>query len=612
VAEILTHKLGRPLTEKEQQAETKFDQLGLDSLDRTELTLAVEQRFGFSSDQVPETLGQLWAVAQGLAERAPPRPPTPAWFRPLSQTGPVEPLGRTIAEAFVNRALAQHGDVIVADDLSGPLTYGRLLTGVCVLARRFAALPGANVGLLLPASVAADTAYMALLLAGKVPVLLNWTTGPTHLAEAVRLMTLSHVVTSRAFIDRIAVTVPGAQFLYLEELRQSVGKLELLRTLLVTRWLPGRVRRRVPVVDPGQPAMVLFTSGSERAPKAVPLTHNNILSEMRAAVPFVGLTAQDTLLGFLPPFHSFGIAVGILLPLLGGLRVVHHPDPTNAAGLVRKVAGYRATLLVGTPTFVGYIVDRAKPGDLDSLRLIVVGAEQCPASLHERCRQMAPAAVLLEGYGITECSPVVAVNRPTANRPGTVGQALPGLDTVVVDVDTEAELPGGQRGMLWVSGPTVFPGYIGYDGPSPFRERRGKRWYVTGDLATIDADGYIRLAGRLKRFLKAGGEMISLPALEEPFTRRYPPTEQGPRVAVEGVETDAGRRIALWTTEHLSVTEANALLQQEGFRGVMRLDEVRLVEQLPLLGTGKVDYKALRAELTGDVSKAVPQADAHR
>jgi long-chain-fatty-acid--[acyl-carrier-protein] ligase len=598
VADIVAQKLGRPLTQHEQQAQTQLDQLGLDSLDRAELTLAVEQRFGFSSDQVPQTLGQLWAVAQGLVEREPPKAPAPAWFRPLSGTGPVEALGQTIAEAFVNRALAQPGDVIVADDVSGPITYRRLLVGVCVLARRFAGLQGANVGLLLPASVAADTAYLALLLAGKVPVLLNWTTGPANLAAAARLMTLSHVVTSRAFIDRTAIEVQGTQYLYLEDLRQGVGKMEQLRTLLVVRWLPGRVRRRVPAVDPGQAAMVLFTSGSERAPKAVPLTHANILSEMAAAVPFVGLTVRETLLGFLPPFHSFGIAVGILLPLLGGMRVVHHPDPTDAARLARKINAYRVTMLVGTPTFISYIVQRAKPGDFDSLRLIVVGAEPCPASLHERCRQLAPAAALLEGYGVTECSPVVAVNRPEANRPGTVGQPLPGLQVGLVDVDSEEPLPPGRRGMLWVSGPTVFPGYVGYDGPSPFRERQGKRWYVTGDLAEIDGDGYIRLAGRLKRFLKAGGEMISLPALEEPFARRYPPTDKGPRVAVEGVETDTGRRIVLFTTETLSLAEANALLQQEGFRGVMRLDEVRRLEHLPLLGTGKVDYKVLRAQIT--------------
>src|SRR5205085_6230371 len=197
---------------------------------------------------------------------------------------------------------------------------------------------------------------------------------------------------------------------------------------------------------------------------------------------------------------------------------------------------------------------------------------KCPLALYERCKQAAPEAALLEGYGVTECSPVVAVNRPGTVRPGTVGPPLPCVEVTAVDVDSEEELPRSRMGVLWVSGPTVFPGYIGEEQSSPFRDRGGKRWYVTGDLAEIDADGYIKLAGRLKRFLKAGGEMISLPALEEPLAKKYPPGEEGPRVAVEGVETDAGRRIVLFTTEPITAAEANAILQQEGFRGVMRLD----------------------------------------
>jgi long-chain-fatty-acid--[acyl-carrier-protein] ligase len=570
----------------------------MDSLDRMDVTLNVEQRFGFSGDDVPTSVGDLWALAGGLASKGPPKPAPPEWFRPPAQDGAPDIQGDTIAEAFVTRALGCPKDVAAADDMAGVITYERLLIGALVMARRFRELPGDNVGLMMPASVGADIALMGLYLAGKLPVVMNWTTGPANLAHAAELMGLSHVVTSEAFIDRTGVEIDDVDYVFLEEVRESIGKWELLTTLLSVRWRPGALRARVPRPDPESPAVVLFTSGSERAPKAVPLTHRNLLTNQRAGISVFGLKRTDCALGFLPTFHSFGLSVTTLLPLLAGIRVVHHPDPTDSAGLARKIGAYKVTILVGTPTFVSYIVDRAAPGQLASLRMIVVGAEKCPDELRERCRKAAPDAPVLEGYGITECSPVVSVNRPADNRPGTLGQPVPQVEVSVADLETDETLPAGQMGMLLVTGPTVFPGYIGFDGPSPFQERDGKRWYVTGDLASVDADGFIHFNGRLKRFLKAGGEMISLPALEEPLAQKYPPTDKGPRVAVEGIETPEGKRIVLFTTEAIELDEANALLWEGGFRGVMRLDEVRRVKAIPVLGTGKTDYKVLRQWIT--------------
>ena len=210
---------------------------------------------------------------------------------------------------------------------------------------------------------------------------------------------------------------------------------------------------------------------------------------------------------------------------------------------------------------------------------------------------MTPHAMISEGYGITECSPVVSAGRPGNLRPGTIGQPLDGVEVLVVDNDTMEPLPIGERGLLLVSGPTIFPGYLHYDGPSPFHEREGKRWYITGDLAFLDNENFIHFAGRLKRFIKSGGEMISLPALEEPLASNYPPGEKGPQVAVEGIETPTGRKIVLFTITDLTLPDANALLTAAGFRGIMRLDEVRKIEALPLLGTGKIDYKILRAQI---------------
>jgi long-chain-fatty-acid--[acyl-carrier-protein] ligase len=530
-------------------------------------------------------------------EKEPPKPPAPEWFRPASDEGRPRILGETIPEALIARALADRSGVAVADDLSGVVTYERLLAGALVMARRFARLPTANVGLMLPASVACDTMFLGLSLAGKVPVLLNWTTGPANLAHAVRLTGLTHVITSWRLRDRLGLAIEGVQYLDVEDLRPQVGWFERVLAILAVRGRPGRIRRRVPETLPDATAAILFTSGSEKAPKAVPLTHRNVLANQMGALSAIGPTRRDSVLSFLPMFHSFGFTVTGLLPLLAGVRVVHHADPTDAAALARKVAAYRPTLVAGTPAFIEHILKRARPGELDSLRLIFVGAEKCPSALFDEARRLVPGADLVEGYGVTECSPVISANRPGANRPGSVGQPLPGVEVCVTDLETGEVLPAGRMGMLQVSGPSVFPGYLG-DEASPFVERQGKRRYVTGDLAEIDPDGFIHFRGRLKRFLKAGGEMISLPALEEPFTLRYPPGEDGPRVAVEGVETEDGRDIVLFTTEPITLKEANARLIEAVFRGVMRLDEVRRLESIPVLGTGKVDYRRLRAMIT--------------
>jgi long-chain-fatty-acid--[acyl-carrier-protein] ligase len=601
VAQIIEDKSKRPLTEKENVPETTFAQLGLDSLDAMDVTFAIEQRFGFNSESVPKSLGELWALAEGVQEKTPPKPPPVGWTEPTTDETPLTIAGETFAEAFLNQAFASRKMLVVADDIAGGLTFERLIIGASAMAARFRTLSATNVGLMLPASAACDVAFLGLHLAGKVPVVLNWTTGPANLAHSARTAGLTHVITSKAFVDRVSVEVPGTQFLFAEDLRASIGKLELFRRMLGVRWFGGIAKRRMLgrlELDPHKPAVILFTSGSEKAPKAVPLTHANIISDQRGCLDALKISRKNSAIGFLPMFHSFGLTVTGLLPLFVGVRIVHHPDPTDAGALVRKIATYKPTLIAGTPTFLNFILDRARPGELDSLRIVVVGAEKCPPHVFEKAKRLAPNAEVLEGYGITECSPVVSVNRPGQVKPGTIGDPLPCVEVCVTDLETKELLPKEKMGMLHVAGPTVFPGYLG-DEKSPFEEIGGKRWYVSGDLAALDATGAIVFHGRLKRFLKAGGEMISLPALEEPFAKKYPPTDEGPRVAVEGIETPDGRRIVLFTTEDLSLKDVNALLQAEGFRGVMRLDEVKKLDKIPTLGSGKTDYKVLRAMISG-------------
>ena len=601
VAEIVAEKTKRNLSPEEQKPERTFQDLGIDSLDAMDIGLAVEHRFGFSARQMPTTLGGLWALASGQVAAGVVEPAPPTWAAPPGPPKEIEFLGATIPEAVLNRVLKNPKDVAVADDMAGAMTYERLLLGATLLADRFAAIDGKPVGLMLPASVAGVTALLGLHLAGKLPVILNWTTGPANMAHAVKVVGVTVVVTSRQFIDRTQIAVPGATFYFLEDVRKSVTKFEKVwRLLSVTLFRTQTVRRRLARLStkPDDPAVVLFTSGSEKEPKAVPLTHANVIEDLKGAAPLFEIDRHNSGLVFLPLFHSFGHTVTGLLPLFIGLKVVYHPDPTDAGALAGKCAAYQTTILAATPTFLGYLFEKAKPGELSSLRIIILGAEKCPDWMFDKAKQLAPDAVILEGYGITECAPVVSLNPRHAPKRGTIGKPLLNVEVAVRDLETDERLPNERMGMLHVSGPNVFPGYLGGDVPPPFREFDGKTWYVTGDLAELDADGYIVFHGRLKRFLKAGGEMISLPQLEEPFARKYPPTDQGPRVAVEGIETDTGRRVVLFTTEAIELKEANALLQAEGFRGVMRLDAVERIDRVPTLGTGKTDYKVLKARLT--------------
>ena len=608
VNDLIEEHVGHALEEDEKQADVALDRLGLDSLDRMDVALKIENRFGFHSDRVGDTLGELWALAEGLVTGSGegPQPVPGAWDHSPRTIRPGEILAETIAEAFVRRALANPRAIAVADQMSGVLSYRKLLVAANLLGKRFDALEGRAVGVLLPASVAADLVYFGLHLVGKLPVILNWTTGPANLAHAVDVLGVRYVITSRKLIDRLGIEVAGAEYVFLEDLKAGIGKREALATLARAYLLPGRFLQGLPRPNPDEPAVVLFTSGSESTPKAVPLSHGNLISNARDALAVVIPSNADAMLGFLPPFHSFGLLGNILATVLGGIRVVHHPDPTDAKSLVHLTASYGATLLVTTPTFLGYMLALARPEDLRTLRLIITGAEKCPDSLFDKALQMAPQLKILEGYGITECSPIVSGNRPDRIKRGTVGQPMDQLEICVVDPDSHHPLPRNTTGMLLVHGPSVFHGYLNSSGPAPFLELDGRRWYVTGDLVQVDEQRYITFRGRLKRFLKAGGEMISLPALEEPFNQLYPPTDQGPQVAVEGVETRDGRLIVLFALPELTLRQANAVLAKAGFRGVMRIDDVTRVDRIPVLGTGKTDYKVLR-RMVAEKAQATPK-----
>jgi long-chain-fatty-acid--[acyl-carrier-protein] ligase len=381
------------------------------------------------------------------------------------------------------------------------------------------------------------------------------------------------------------------RFLLAEDLRARMTLPRKLVALLraYLDWSP--LRKAVPPPD----AVVLFTSGSESLPKAVPLTHGNILTNIRDTLRVVRVEEPSVLIGMLPPFHSFGITITTILPLCSGLRTVYHTNPTEAAALARLVEAFRVTLLVGTPTFLHGVVRAARREQLASLRMAVTGAEKCPEHVYQALRESCPEAVILEGYGITECSPVVSANRPERQVPGSIGTLLPSVEGVIVGVESARRVPVGSSGMLLVRGPSIFGGYLNYSGESPFVEFEGRRWYRTGDLVRQDETGVIFFEGRLKRFVKLGGEMISLPAIEAVLAPHFATgADDGPVIAVESVGGGDSPDIVLFARRAVPRDQANEWLRSAGLSPLHFVRRVIEVDAIPVLGTGKTDYRGLK------------------
>ena len=579
--------------------------LGLDSLARAELLIWLEKEFGFpqSGPDSLQTVGEVLLAACGAAVSThgdAVKPPPAVWSSERGKPKLFIPDGDTITAVFLRQAARNPGRAAVADQVGGVKTYRDLVTAILVLRPIIQALPGDYVGIMLPASVVADVLFLSALFAGKTPVMVNWTVGRRNMLHSLDLLGVRHVLTADALATRLETE--GMDLTGLKErflLMEQVGKSITLPTKL---WAAIRARfswASLESVTPPKNAVVLFTSGSESLPKAVPLTHTNILANFRDTASIVELYQTDRMLGMVPPFHSMGLTVTTVLPLCGGMKVVHSPNPMAGALLAAITEAYGATIMVGTPTFLAGITRAGQPQQLATLRLAVTGAEKCPPAVYASLARQCPGARILEGYGVTECSPIVSVSDFNDPKPGTIGKMFPSVLWAVLDVETGQPVPAGKTGMLLLRGPSIFGGYLNYDGPSPFVEHDGHSWYRTGDLVHHDADGVFSFDGRLKRFIKLGGEMISLPAIEAALIEHCPPPDpdKGPVLAVEATPTDEHPEIVLFTTTDLSREQANTHIRSAGLSPLYSIRRVIRLDAIPVLGTGKTDYRALKEQL---------------
>jgi acyl-[acyl-carrier-protein]-phospholipid O-acyltransferase/long-chain-fatty-acid--[acyl-carrier-protein] ligase len=493
---------------------------------------------------------------------------------------------RSIIEAVI-AAANENGSrrVAVEDPLAGALTYRRLLLGAAILGRKLMPLAGVGeaVGVMLPNANGAVVAIFALMSAGRVPAMMNFTSGLMNLRSACKAADIRSIVTSRAFVEKahlekiVEGLSPDVSFVYLEDVRAKVGIADKLRGM--REWKRPLVARKA-----DDPAAILFTSGSEGTPKGVVLSNRNMLANAAQAEARIDFGRADKVFNVLPLFHSFGLTVGLVLPVVSGVAVYLYPSPLHYRIIPELIYETNATILFGTDTFLAGYARAAHSYDFRSLRYVLAGAE--PLRETTRRTYMEKFGLrILEGYGVTETAPALALNTPMFNKFGTVGRLLPGMEARLESV------PGiDVGGRLYVRGPNVMLGYLRAEHPGVL-ERPEEGWHDTGDIVTIDDEGYIAIKGRAKRFAKIGGEMISLGAVEALAAELWPDAMSG---AATVPDPRKGERLILVTTKtDPKRSDFLAYARARGASEMMVPTEVLILEHLPLLGSGKVDNIAL-------------------
>jgi acyl-[acyl-carrier-protein]-phospholipid O-acyltransferase / long-chain-fatty-acid--[acyl-carrier-protein] ligase len=524
---------------------------------------------------------------------------------------------KPLTRSFIKAARRNPRHFAMADGRTPKLTFGDSLVKTVFLARRLRPLwrDQRMVGILLPPSIPGALVNWAALLLGKVPINLNYTSSNESIASCADQCELKTVVTSRQFLEKVPVTLPG-ELIYAEDLALNPGLPEKIAALLTAKLLPARllelflgVSRPASLDDT---ATIIFSSGSTGEPKGVMLSHFNLASNVEQLEQVFHLHDGDSILGILPFFHSFGFTGTLCLPSLAGVGVVFHVSPLDAQVIGALVSKYAVTMLLSTPTFLNSYARRCPPEAFGSLRIVMAGAEKLPDRIAQGFEDHFGIRPL-EGYGCTECSPVVAVNtydfraayfRQVGAKRGTIGHPLPGIGVHIIDPETGESLPVDKPGLLLVKGPNIMVGYL--NRPEKTAEVLKDGWYNTGDIATVDEDGFLRITDRLSRFSKIGGEMVPHIRVEEKLHELIGADGQVLAVTAIPDEKKGERLVVIHTLKEDALRDCLEKLAKSGLPALWkpRPDQFIFVEKLPYLGTGKLDLRKLReiAQASGAAS----------
>jgi acyl-[acyl-carrier-protein]-phospholipid O-acyltransferase/long-chain-fatty-acid--[acyl-carrier-protein] ligase len=518
----------------------------------------------------------LASVAAASGEEAVMMSDKARWQQPVFQAL-IEARGRYGAD----RAAIVDGDERV-------LTYEDLVRAALALghALKRGTRSGESVGILLPTGAGSIIAFFAVSAYGRVPAMLNFTAGAAGLKSALATGKIKRIVTAKRFVELgkfetlIEQLERDYEIIYLEDVRTKLSLMDKAFAAVGT-FVPGLVASRA---ASNSPAVILFTSGTEGEPKGVALSHANLLSNVEQVKAHLNLYQTDILFNPLPTFHCFGLTVGSLMPLLLGIKVICHPTPLQPREIVKRIRETGSTILLSTDTFISQYARAGDQGDLNSLRLAVCGAER----LRDETRALLKkkyAIDLLEGYGVTEAAPVIAANQPEKNRPGTVGRMMAGMQAKLEPVEG---IPGAGR--LFVRGPNVMLGYIRADKPGVIQPLKDG-WHDTGDVVSIDEEGCIAIKGRLKRFAKIGGEIVSLAVVESIASALWPDHSHA---AIAVPDPRKGEQIMLITTnKDANRHDLVGWAHNHGVADLAVPRQIMMVEEVPVLGTGKTDYVAV-------------------
>jgi acyl-[acyl-carrier-protein]-phospholipid O-acyltransferase/long-chain-fatty-acid--[acyl-carrier-protein] ligase len=481
------------------------------------------------------------------------------------------------------------------------VTYGRALIGALILATKFEKYDKGFIGIMIPTSAGCALATVGALMSGRVPVMINYSTGAEQNVRYAREKCgFKTVIASRALLEKIGCPVMDGMVL-IEDIMKGVTTGEKLKAALRTKLPTSVLLNGIHKGDENDTAAILFTSGSEKDPKVVQLTHKNLASNILHFSEYVGLTEEDILLANLVFFHIFGLTVNLWLAFVKGMTMVSYANPTEFQTISNIARDEKPTLMVGTPSFFWGYLQKSEPGDFKSLRLMVAGADKCPDALRDGYKKK-HGVTLLEGYGATETSPVVSVNSLEFNRPGSIGKVIPGVKVKIENLATGEECKAGETGKILVKGDLVMKGYLGQ--PELTAEAIVDGWYNTGDMGYMDEDGYLWHAGRFKRFVKIGGEMVSLVRVENVMEQHLP---EGVKCCVVEIPDDVkGATIVAAVTKDINKVAILRKMGQE-LPNIALPHQFFVIEDLPMMGTGKIDFRSV-TELVNDM---VNNPDAH-